>query len=128
MEITLSIPQNKWSKPVEVRTEVVQLICDTFLKGESWWSLYGAIVKNQNFGNIEFADTYNYGYGCSKKSDMIVEFHESEMRAAFKALQEAGWYFESDYHAGSSRKWYKLTKKNYSSLHRIVTDFTEQWD
>lgn len=128
MEITLNIPQNKWSKPVEVRTEVVQLICDTFLKGDTWWSLYSAIVKSPYSDKMEFGDTENYGYRCSRKSEEIVEFHENEMRAAFKALQEAGWYFESDYRAGSSRKWYKLTKKNYSSLHRIVTDFCEQWD
>jgi hypothetical protein len=128
MEITLNIPQNTWSKPVEVRTEVVQLICDTFLKGETWYSLYNAIVKNPYRGNMEFGNNENYGYKCSKKSDQFVTFHECEMETAFKALRKAGYLFESDYYYGSSCRWYKLTKKNYSQLHNIVIGFTEQWD
>lgn len=130
MEITLNIPQNKWSKPVEVRTEVVQLICDTFLKGGTWWSLYSAIVKSPYSGKMEFGDTENYGYRCSRKSEEIVEFHECEMRTAFKALQEAGWHFIAGYRRNSSSKWYKLTKKNYAefSYEHIATDFCEQWD
>ena len=130
MEITLNIPQNKWSKPVEVRTEVVQLICDTFLKGNSWWSLYGAIVKNVYSGKMEFGDTENYGYACSRKSEKIVEFHECEMKAAFKALQEAGWHFVAWHNRMSSYKCYKLTEKTYANTSDkfIVTDFCEQWD
>lgn len=130
MEITLNIPQNKWSKPVEVRTEVVQLICDTFLKGDSWWSLYDAIVQSPYNGQMKFGDSDNYGYRCSRKSDEIVKFHECEMKAAFKALQEAGWHFVAWHNRMSSYKCYKLTEKTYANTSDkfIVTDFCEQWD
>lgn len=130
MKITLSIPLNTWTKPVEVRTEVVQLICDTFLRGISWWSLYDVIVKNPHSDRMEFGDSENYGYRCSSKSEIIVKFHECEMRAAFEALQSAGWHFITGRHYGSSSKWYKLTEKNYTNTsdQYIVTDFCEQWD
>ena len=130
MEITLTIPQNKWAKPTEVRQEVVQLICDTFIKGGTWYSLYNAIVKSPYWDKMEFGDNENYGYRCSRKSEKIVTFYECEMRMAFKALQEAGWHFISGYHYGSSSKWYKLTQKDYTSLRDefIVYDFCEQWD
>jgi hypothetical protein len=131
MEITLTIPQNKWAKPTEVRQEVVQLICDTFLKGETWYSLYDAIVKSRYWDKMEFGNNENYGYNCSRKSEKIVKFHECEMRMAFTALQEAGWYFKAFYCYGSiSHKCYKLSRENYEKTHNeyIVTDFTEQWD
>ena len=36
MEITISIPKNDYSTPTECRQEVVQAICDAFLKGGAW--------------------------------------------------------------------------------------------
>ena len=33
MEITINIPENTYSVPTEVRSEVVQIICNAFLTG-----------------------------------------------------------------------------------------------
>ena len=131
MEITLNIPQNTWEKPTEVRQEVVQLICDTFLKGKTWWSLYNAVVENPYYGEMDFADNSDYKWGEKYKGKRVVEFHECEMRMAFKALRKAGYLFEAGYRYGSTRhKYYKLTKRNYAEGCNtwIVIDFNEEWD
>jgi hypothetical protein len=121
MEITLNIPQNKWSKPVEVRTEVVQAICYAFQVTWLPWKPYEPYV---NMVEGRFSSFHDFLY----KKEGVVKFHETEMRAAFKALQEAGWFIIK--HDMMNGTWYKLSEKNYSesSGNFIVTDFCEQWD
>lgn len=120
MEITLSIPQNKWAKPTEVRQEVVQAICDAFLKG-SWWYPY---VEWLNKEKCEFAKNSPW----SNERHHYIKFHEVEMHTAFKALRKAGYLFIK--HDMSNGTWYRLTEKNYSNDrgNYIVIDFCEQWD
>ena len=50
------------------------------------------------------------------------------MRTAFRAMQNAGWYFIK--HDMRNGTWYELSDKDYSTTRGryIVTDFTEQWD
>lgn len=121
MEITLNIPQNRWSKPVEVRTEVVQAICDAFFKAYADWKPYQPYVNTITKRFCDCSDYYN-------KVNGAVKFHECEMRAAFKALQDAGWYFIK--HDMMNGTWYEVSEKNYSDTRGryIVTDFNEQWD
>lgn len=121
MEITLNIPQNKWSKPVEVRTEVVQAICDAFLKAYADWKPYQPYV---NTITGRFTDSSPYYH----KEKGVVKFHETEMRTAFRAMQDAGWYFIK--HDMRNGTWYELSDKDYSTTRGryIVADFTEQWD
>lgn len=120
MEITLNIPQNTWSKPVEVRTEVVQAICNAFLKG-GWWYPYLALLHKETG---KFAETHPW----KDERYQFHEFHETEMRAAFQALQKAGWHMVK--HDMSNGTWYYLSKRDYSTTrgNYIVTDFYEQWD
>lgn len=120
MEITLNIPQNTWSKPIEVRTEVVQAICDSFLKG-SWWYPYLEFLNKES---QEFAKEYPW----QSEQSSYIKFHETEMRTAFQALQKAGWHMIK--HDMSNGTWYYLSKKDYSTTrgNYVVTDFYEQWD
>lgn len=120
MEITLNIPQNKWSKPVEVRTEVVQAICNAFLKG-GWWYPYLEFLHKEK-------ETFAKEYPWTKEQEEYFKFHEVEMRAPFQALQKAGWHFVK--HHMSNGTWYYLSKTDYSEIsgNYIVTDFCEQWD
>lgn len=125
MEITLNIPQNKWSKPVEVRTEVVQAICNAFMILYARWH---PILPYVNVKTGKFCESGDYYYG---NNGDVVKFHETEMHAAFKALQEVGWFFIK--HDACNGTWYELSEKNYVPDHQrrhrwIVTDFHEQWD
>lgn len=122
MEITLSIPQNKWKKPTEVRTEIVQAICDAFLKRNWWYPCIPYIhLEHRNFGG--------YRDFCYEK-DGFIKFYEVEMHAAFKALQNAGWHiFKHDAFNGT---WYEASAKDYTihdkRYNYRVIDFNEQWD
>lgn len=122
MEITLSIPQNKWARPVEVRTEVVQAICNAFLKNAIWhpYAIDAYVnVKTNKLCGFEHA-----------KEDGCVKFHECEMRTAFQALVKAGYWFIR--HDAMNGLWYELSIRDNVPAHmthrRIVTDFIEQWD
>ena len=124
MEITLNIPRNEWTNTTEVRQEVVQLICDTFLQGSTWRSLHPAICKNGAGFDL-------YGESTMHPSGFVT-FRELEMKTALKALQDAGYFVIAKYHYGQmSNKWYKVVKRPCSSSDREwfnVTDFNEQWE
>ena len=124
--ITLTLPINTWSKPTEIREEVVQAICNAFLNGMKHythdWKPY---IPYVNMKTQVFADSGDHYY--SKEGDFL-KFHECEMRLAFKALKEAGFYFEQI--SNRNGTWYALRKKSYpsSTYGKMVETFYEEWD
>lgn len=119
MEIKISIPKNDYVQPTEVRADVVQKICDVFLnrRGGAYHDIFHPFHENsyrrrtigvvmRSGKAIEFS---NKGV-CD--GDTWVRFNGEEMKAAFKALIEAGYHMYRVYEYGS---WmgYICDKKPY---------------
>ena len=97
MDITINIPTNDYQQPTQVRSEVVQGICEAFLNGGAWSTFYpfsesayrrasNKIIRHNN-------DKKFYGFHSEGFSDEIaIRFNGAEMKAAFAALIEAGYY------------------------------------
>ena len=98
MEIKINIPQNDYVQPTDVREEVVQMICN---------SLLHHYLDSNEFKDIEFAwkkpqaQILVHGYKTpllaggsesSKVYDENIIVRTCEMKAAFDALQDAGYY------------------------------------
>ena len=98
MEIKINIPQNDYVQPTDVREEVVQMICN---------SLLHHYLDSDDYRDIEFAwkkpqaQILVHGYktpyltgGAERKKiyDENIIVRTCEMKAAFDALQDAGYY------------------------------------
>lgn len=98
MEIKINIPQNNYVQPTEVREEVVQMICD---------SLLSHYLDSKYYQDISFAwkkpqaQILVHGYKIprlmggaerNKDYDENIIVRTCEMKAAFDALQDAGYY------------------------------------
>jgi hypothetical protein len=130
MEIKINIPQNDYVQPKQVRENVVQAICDAFLESHchSIFHPHGGGFgrrktlfvhpKTQN----SRASFQNYDWTI--QHDGFVEFNGEEMKAAFKALQEAGYYMFRIYEYGS---WmgYECSKKPFMENGERVTEFND---
>lgn len=130
MEITINIPMNDYVQPNEVRQEVVQAICTTFLENhvhtifhpfnESCYrraTLYVA-TKNPRGGFNDWAwakDHEDEGYVC---------INGEEMKTAFEILRKAGYHIFRIYEYGS---WmgYECSKKPFMQKGTEVTEFTD---
>lgn len=130
MEITINIPKNDYVQPKEVREEVVQAICTTFLETHvsnvfhpfsdgayRCKTIYVATKRPRGgFGNSSWAESH--------KEDGYVRFNGEEMKAAFKALQDAGYYMFRVHDYGT---WmgYKCSKKPFIENGKRVTEFND---
>lgn len=135
MEIKVNIPKNDYVQPTEVRQEVVQAICEAFLKRTASCILHpttegnrGARVRTlyvmrQNGKGIGFAsgpDSYwieNYGRE-------YIRMNGVEVKIAFKALRDAGYHIFRIYRYGT---WigYVCDKKPYRENGSEVYEFTD---
>ena len=129
MEIRVNIPKNDYVQPTEVREEVVQAICTTFLETHIYSvfhpfcdrhrckTMYVA-TKNPRggFNDSSWAETH--------KKEGYVRFNGGEMKAAFKALQNAGYYMFRTYKYGT---WmgYECSKKPFMENGERVTEFND---
>ena len=129
MEIVVNIPQNTYSVPTEIRPEVVQLICEAFLRGtcNSTFHPSGTSVYRRATHFVELRD--GHGIGFISPADYpsmkdYVRFHGCEMAAAFKALRKAGYHIFKLYVYGS---WvgYHTSEKPYYDGGTEVTEFTD---
>ena len=99
MEIKVSIPQNNYVQPTEVRQEIVQGICEAFLRNCAW-SVYhpftGGAYRNPTPYIIRHkGEKTFYGFGddpSTFRDSEYVKFNGAEMKAAFKALRNAGYF------------------------------------
>jgi hypothetical protein len=127
----INIPKNDYVEDTSINEEVVQGICNAFLKGRVWhpdgdgWyrksKNYVAKLRNDSrfhfFGNYRDAESSDY---------VTKHFNESEMRMAWKELIAAGYHMFEIREYGS---WYgyKCDKRPYYNGGREVTDFDERW-
>lgn len=92
--MAIKIPTNDYQRPSQIREEIVQLICDAFLGGDT----YKATCTN-HFSADYCVDTegmrprfYNgYKSGINEKH-IEHKFNGAEMSAAFDALIKAGYF------------------------------------
>jgi hypothetical protein len=135
--MNICIPKNDYVQPAEVRQEVVQGICEAFLAHCAWscFHPFSSGVYRQKTTYIRrhkgrkeyfgFADNDTY----FAQEDEHVKFNGAEMKAAFKALQDAGYYMYRVYEYGSWMGYIVYHKPvfngcGYSHAER-VTEFTD---
>ena len=99
MEIKVNIPANNYVQPTEVREEIVQGICEAFLRRCAWSVFHpfsgGAYRKPTHYIIRHKGEKVFYGFGDehSTFSDSVyVKFNGEEMKAAFKALRNSGYF------------------------------------
>lgn len=127
MEIRINIPKNDYVQPTEVRENVVQAICDAFLAQCVWSTFHpfsqGCYRRADKYVLRYKRDSRFYGFVNSPfEGEDGITFNGAEMKAAFKALQEAGYYMFRIYEYGS---WmgYKCSKKPFMEKGERVTEF-----
>lgn len=129
MEITINIPKNDYVQPTEVRPHVVQAICEAFLAQKAFSTFHPHSEGCYRQATL-FVCLYN-GKGSSfhhepwHKDEQSYKFNGAEMRAAFKALRDAGYHIFKRLHYGS---WlgYEVRKRPYDyDGGTEVYDFTD---
>lgn len=123
--ITLTLPVNTWTKPTEVRNEVVQAICNAFINGmRRHTNDWRPFIPYLDMEKQVFADCRDNYFNNPR----FVKFYECEMVVAFTALKEVGFYFEKISNINGT--WYALREKSYptSTYGRMVSSFNEEWD
>jgi hypothetical protein len=106
MEITLSIPKNTYKVPTEVRAEIVQKLCNFFLGG--------SILHPYSDGPYRRPNQFYWK----------TPYNGAEVKAAFKALIDAGYHIFRVYEFGS---WmgYKLSVRPFYKDGVEVFEFTD---
>lgn len=130
METKINIPQNNYVQPKQVREDVVQAICDAFLEThcDSIFHPHGG-GRCRHKTHFVHPRTANQrasfsNYDWVESHDGYIKFNGEEMKAAFKALQEAGYYMFRIYEYGS---WlgYECSKKPFLENGERVTEFND---
>lgn len=123
MEITINIPKNDYVQPTEVRQEIVQAICITFLETHVN-SIFHPFYDGPGRYPTLYVDTKNKRGGFNKNKEDGVRVNGAEMKAAFKALREAGYHIFKIY---EYRSWmgYECSKKPFMQDGTEVTEFTD---
>lgn len=129
MEITINIPKNDYVQPTEVRQEVVQGICEAFLGGTCWSTFHphsdGYCRRANKYIIRHKGDKSFYGFHDKPFSDEEgVKFNCAEMKAAFKALTNAGYYIFKVY-TNVTWKGYKCSKRPFLEGGERVTEFND---
>lgn len=130
MEITVNIPKNDYVQPTEVRQEVVQYICDAFLS-TSVWRIFHPERQSAYRGKTLYVmvskrsgKAYGFGGYAASDSDVNIRFNGEEMKAAFKALRNAGYHMFLIYEYGLW-KGYICDKKPFIQDGEEVTTFND---
>lgn len=130
MKITVDIPKNDYVQPTEVRQEVVQYICEAFLS-TSVWRIFHPESQNAYRGRTLYVTVSKrsrkangFGRGEAFDHEDNIRFNGCEMKAAFKALREAGYHMFRVY---EYRSWigYICDKKPFIQDGEEVTTFND---
>lgn len=141
MKITLDIPKNDYAASEEVRTEVVQEICSLIVKRlkESMDGADGVFVlridddvlnsprlflnfpkelKNSKYQEPKNSRTQGIYKACNfvnfyGPGDKVIRIRTIEMKAAFEALQDAGYYIFGFYNTTSGEHTYVFSRRSY---------------
>ena len=128
MEITINIPANDYVQPKEVRENVVQGICEAFLRDCAWSTFHpfteGYKAATNKIIKHRYEKTF-YGFHDEPFTDEeVVRFNGEEMKAAFRVLRNAGYHLFRVYEFGT---WmgYRCSKKPFMVKGTEVTEFTD---
>lgn len=115
----LNIPKNNYKKPTETREEVVQAICDAFLKGRKFSPRLDYGHRYIQLNKLQFLSSYE------KDSDSV-RFNGAEMNAAFKALIDAGYYMMVKKYRRKDTTYleYACSEKPHMEYYQEVEEFT----
>lgn len=131
MKITVDIPKNDYVQPTEVRPEVVQYICEAFLSNNIWNIFHpesqGEYWSRTLYVIVDKRSRKAYGFGGSKPFtvyDKSIRFYGCEMKAAFKALREAGYHM---YRVYGYNSWmgYVCNRKPFNQDGEEITTFND---
>lgn len=130
MEIKINIPQNDYVQPTDVREEVVQMICN---------SLLHHYLDSDDCRDIEFAwkkpqaQILVHGYKTpyltggaerNKVYDENIIVRTCEMKAAFDALQDAGYYIYGFLSWTGNTSYHISSKPVYAGRNAERTSFS----
>lgn len=118
MEIKVNVPANDFGKAKEIRNEVVQGICDSFLSGNVWSTFHprseSAYRPKTNYICRNKRVTKFGGFTGNPSADNInVRFNSNELAAAVECLKKAGYYFHRVYSYGT---WLGYVCRKYPSI------------
>lgn len=124
MDIKINIPANDYVQSTEVRQEVVQAICNTFLETHCW-TIFHPVRDSRARTPTLFVSTDKRGGFCKEgnfEKGHAIRFNGAEMKAAFSALRKAGYHMFEVYEYGS---WlgYVCRKKPFLDGGVEVTEF-----
>ena len=130
--MTINIPENTFSHP-EPREDVVQHICNALLAGARFeTSRIDCCVRK--FVRVDAEREFDLHFGLQDKvfvenheDEKFVQFHESEMNAAFDALVKAGYhifYAVTNSHGSIS---YVCRKEDYCDSEYTECDSLHPW-
>lgn len=131
MEIKVNIPKNTYVQPTEVRPEAVQLICEAFLESHIYstfcpsrtYSFGPTVYVSKKTNKNRRAGFYDESHATDRKIQ-VLRINGEEMKAAFEALQQAGYHMMVKYEYGKY-KCYKCFRKPYEQGWEPVTEFTD---
>jgi hypothetical protein len=94
--MTINIPQNNYATPTECREEVVQAICDAFLRACAWSSFRPHTESRYRQATLFVLSQGGKFYGFNSEpfsSDKLYyRVRGCEMKAAFECLIKAGYH------------------------------------
>lgn len=101
--MTINIPQNTYQSPTTINPEMVELICKVFIRGDEykatscnhWAADYCVDTSSKVYPRFYNGYTSGINEGHIEK-----RFNGAEMRAAFQALIQAGYYMFKTYDGG----------------------------
>lgn len=123
MEIKVNIPKNDYKKPTEAREEVVQTICEIFLKTQ--WNVFHPFAGSNNGcrnANLYIVKGSHQFFKSDSKN--AIRVRGVEMQAAFEALIKAGYHMFRVYEYG---EWmgYCCSKKPFIERGTEVKAFSD---
>lgn len=123
--MNINIPKNTYKKPVEIRENVVQSICDFFLLNIQWQENYFYYFDPKINKLVEFSVK-------QKENNKLLVPTENEMKTAFKLLINAGYFLFEKYvdnfgyvYVCSEKDFYKDL---YNKLWTQTTEFKVRLD
>lgn len=125
MEVIVKIPKNTYEVPVEVRPDAVQAICEAFLNSYPHYKTTDegtsskVYINEQGrwcFSSVKLNKQEGFGYyeprGC-------------EIKAAFKALIDAGYFLFRNRNNFCHETEYNCSEKPYYRGYQRVSEFND---
>ncbi len=118
---------NDYVAPTEVRSEVVQGICEAFLSEGMFDNVFHPYSDGPYRCKRLYIRKRNdkcFGFGSWRDEDAVFRFNGEEMKAAFQALRKAGYHMFKVYRYGS---WmgYRCSKKPFLEGGAEISEFID---